>query len=72
MICPSRLSNDRCVTLLRHPRRVAGITLVLGLALAGLAALWQAIREFEPDYLFCPPVPADPPDSPSNSRCIGT
>ncbi len=25
-----------------------------------LAALWKAIREFEPDYLFCPPVPADP------------
>lgn len=25
-----------------------------------LAALWQSIREFEPDYLFCPPLPADP------------
>lgn len=25
-----------------------------------LAALWQAIRDFEPDYLFCPPLPADP------------
>ena len=25
-----------------------------------LAALWKAIRDFEPDYLFCPPVPADP------------
>jgi LmbE family N-acetylglucosaminyl deacetylase len=25
-----------------------------------LAALWKAIREFQPDYLFCPPVPADP------------
>ncbi len=25
-----------------------------------LAALWKSIREFEPDYLFCPPVPADP------------
>ena len=25
-----------------------------------LAALWRAIREFEPDYVFCPPVPADP------------
>ena len=24
-----------------------------------LAALWKAIRDFEPDYLFCPPVPAD-------------
>ncbi|MBN2507809.1 MAG: PIG-L family deacetylase [Verrucomicrobia bacterium] len=25
-----------------------------------LAALWKAIRDFEPDYVFCPPVPADP------------
>jgi len=25
-----------------------------------LAALWRLIREFEPDYLFCPPIPADP------------
>lgn len=25
-----------------------------------LAALWKAIREFEPDYLFCPPLPVDP------------
>jgi LmbE family N-acetylglucosaminyl deacetylase len=25
-----------------------------------LAALWNAIRAFEPDYLFCPPVAADP------------
>jgi LmbE family N-acetylglucosaminyl deacetylase len=25
-----------------------------------LAALWKAIRDFEPDYLFCPPVPSDP------------
>jgi LmbE family N-acetylglucosaminyl deacetylase len=25
-----------------------------------LAALWQAIRDFEPDYLFCPPLAADP------------
>ena len=25
-----------------------------------LAALWKAIREFEPDYLFCPPWPSDP------------
>ena len=24
-----------------------------------LAALWKAIRDFEPDYLFAPPVPAD-------------
>lgn len=25
-----------------------------------LASLWQAIREFEPDYLLCPPLPSDP------------
>ncbi|MGV3774513.1 MAG: PIG-L deacetylase family protein [Verrucomicrobiales bacterium] len=25
-----------------------------------LAALWKAIRDFEPDYIFCPPVPSDP------------
>jgi LmbE family N-acetylglucosaminyl deacetylase len=25
-----------------------------------LAALWKSIRAFEPDYLFCPPIPADP------------
>jgi LmbE family N-acetylglucosaminyl deacetylase len=25
-----------------------------------LAALWKAVREFEPDYLFCPPVAPDP------------
>ena len=24
------------------------------------AALWKAIRDFEPDYLFCPPVASDP------------
>ena len=25
-----------------------------------LAALWKSIRDFEPDYLFCPPLAADP------------
>jgi len=25
-----------------------------------LAALWKVIRNFEPDYLFCPPLPSDP------------
>ena len=25
-----------------------------------LAGLWKAIRDFEPDYLFCPPLPIDP------------
>lgn len=25
-----------------------------------LASLWKAIRDFEPDYLICPPLPSDP------------
>jgi LmbE family N-acetylglucosaminyl deacetylase len=25
-----------------------------------LAALWKALRDFEPDYLFCPPLAGDP------------
>ncbi len=25
-----------------------------------MASLWKSIRAFEPDYLFCPPIPADP------------
>ncbi len=25
-----------------------------------LAALWKSIREYEPDYLFCPPLGSDP------------
>lgn len=25
-----------------------------------LAAMWKAIRDFEPDYIFCPPLPLDP------------
>lgn len=36
------------------PEAYPGVTAEL------LAALWRAIREFEPDYLFCPPLPADP------------
>jgi LmbE family N-acetylglucosaminyl deacetylase len=32
----------------------------LQITTAFLAALWKAIREFEPDYLFCPPLPVDP------------
>src|SRR5213593_1506293 len=24
-----------------------------------LAALWKAVRDFEPDYVFCPPLPAE-------------
>lgn len=25
-----------------------------------LGGLWNAVRHFEPDYIFCPPVPSDP------------
>ena len=32
------------------------VTLSTGL----IAALWHSIRAFEPDYLFCPPLPSDP------------
>lgn len=32
----------------------------LGVTVPLLAALWKAIRDFEPDYLFCPPVATDP------------
>ena len=30
------------------------------LSTALIAALWHSIRAFEPDYLFCPPLPSDP------------
>lgn len=46
--------------LLRLP---SGETLREGcpqLSLEFLAALWKEIRDFEPDYLFCPPMPTDP------------
>ena len=39
-----------------------------GVSLAGqifidrntLGGLWNVVRNFEPDFIFCPPVPADP------------
>ena len=31
----------------------------LRVAVPLLAALWKSIRDFEPDYLFCPPIPTD-------------
>jgi LmbE family N-acetylglucosaminyl deacetylase len=39
-----------------QPPREACLLLSTGL----LAALWKAIRDFEPDYLFCPPLAASP------------
>lgn len=38
----------------RVPRETEQVTMEL------LAALWKAIRDFEPDYLFCPPLGSDP------------
>jgi LmbE family N-acetylglucosaminyl deacetylase len=32
----------------------------LGVSVPLLAALWKAIRDFQPDYIFCPPLPSDP------------
>ena len=46
--------------LLRLPNGQVPREGCLGAGRELLAALWQAIREFAPDYLFCPPLPADP------------
>jgi LmbE family N-acetylglucosaminyl deacetylase len=46
--------------LLRLPDGSVPREACLQVATPLLAALWKAIRDFEPDYLFCPPVPADP------------
>ena len=46
--------------LLRLPDGTVPREACLQVAPPLLAALWKAIRDFEPDYLFCPPVPADP------------
>ena len=46
--------------LLRLPNGQAPREACLQVSTELLAALWKAIREFEPDYLFCPPVAADP------------
>ena len=46
--------------LLRLPSGEVPREACLQVTPALLAALWKAIREFEPDYLFCPPLPIDP------------
>lgn len=46
--------------LLTLPDGTPGREACLQLAPPLLAALWKCIRDFEPDYLFCPPVAADP------------
>jgi LmbE family N-acetylglucosaminyl deacetylase len=46
--------------LLRLPDGSPPREACLQISIPLLAALWKAIRNFEPDYLFCPPLPADP------------
>lgn len=46
--------------LLRLPNGAAPREATLQVTPDFLAALWKAIRDFEPDYLFCPPLPTDP------------
>jgi len=46
--------------LLRLPNGEPPREACLQITVELLAALWKAIRDFEPDYIFCPPVPADP------------
>jgi LmbE family N-acetylglucosaminyl deacetylase len=46
--------------LLRLPGGEVPREACLQLSVPLLAALWKAIRDFEPDYLFCPPVATDP------------
>jgi LmbE family N-acetylglucosaminyl deacetylase len=46
--------------LLRLPNGQVPREVCMGVTPDLLAALWKAIRDFEPDYLFCPPLPADP------------
>jgi LmbE family N-acetylglucosaminyl deacetylase len=43
--------------LLRLPNGQVPREACLQVSIELLAALWKAIRDFEPDYLFCPPLP---------------
>jgi LmbE family N-acetylglucosaminyl deacetylase len=45
--------------LLRLPSGKAPREAALQVSTDLLAALWKAIRDFEPDYLLCPPLPTD-------------
>lgn len=46
--------------VLRFPNGEVPREACLLVSTALLAALWKSIRDFEPDYLFCPPVASDP------------
>lgn len=48
------------VDVLRCPDGTVPREACLDVSAPLLAGLWKAIRDFEPDYLFCPPVAADP------------
>lgn len=45
---------------LRYPSGEVPREACLQLSVPLLAAMWKAIRDFEPDYIFCPPLPGDP------------
>lgn len=46
--------------LLRLPNGEAPREACLQITTELLAALWKAVRDFEPDYIFCPPLANDP------------
>jgi LmbE family N-acetylglucosaminyl deacetylase len=56
----SALAGGYEFELLRLPNGEPPREACLQVTPALLAGLWKSIREFEPDYLFCPPVPSDP------------
>ena len=55
----SARAGDYSWELLRYPDGKAPREGCLVVESRFLAALWECIRRFEPDYLFCPPLPAD-------------
>ena len=58
-----QLASARLAGVEFHPLRLHGGKMPREACLAPttdfLAALWKTIRDFEPDYLFCPPLPGD-------------
>lgn len=46
--------------VLRYPSGDIPREACLQVTIPLLAALWKEIREFQPDYIFCPPCPGDP------------
>jgi LmbE family N-acetylglucosaminyl deacetylase len=47
-------------SLLRYPNGEVPREACLEVNPPLLAGMWKIIRDFEPDYIFCPPVPVDP------------